>query len=150
VTRLVYVAALHQPMRFRREHLPLQRRLPWYGGQSGRVPGGQEWGTLSAIEPLSGRIAWQVRTERPMVGGVLATAGGLVFSGEGTGWFRAYDAATGVRLWEYRCDAGVNAPPIAFELDGEEMIAVAAGGNTQQGYRLGDRIYLFALPREER
>jgi alcohol dehydrogenase (cytochrome c) len=144
-TGLVYVVALHQPMWFQREHLPLQRGLPWYGGVSGRAERREEFGTISAVEPASGRIVWQVRTERPMVGGVLATAGGLIFTGEGTGWFRAYDAATGVRLWQYRCEAGVNAPPIAFELDGEQMIAVAVGGNTQQGYHLGDRIHVFAL-----
>jgi PQQ-dependent dehydrogenase (methanol/ethanol family) len=145
-TGLVYVVALHQPMWFQRQHLPLQRGLPWYGGMTGRVGRlRDDYGTLSAVEPASGRIVWQVRTDRPMVGGVLATAGGLVFTGEGNGWFRAYHAASGARLWEYRLDAGVNAPPIAFELDGEEMIAVAAGGNTQQGYRLGDRVHLFAL-----
>lgn len=148
VTGLVYVVGLHEPMWVQRERLPLRRGLPWYGGASGRVPGAETWGSVSAIEPASGRIVWQVRTERPMVGGALATAGGLVFTGEGSGWFRAYDAATGARLWEYRCQAGVNAPPISFAVDGEQMIAVAVGGNTQQGYRLGNRVMVFALPRE--
>ena len=148
VTGLVYVVALHQPMWFQLEHLPLQRGLPWYGGVSGRVEPSQEFGTISAVDPASGRIVWRVRTERPMVGGVLATAGGLIFTGEGDGWFRAYDATTGARLWQYRCEAGVNAPPITFELDGEQMIAVAVGGNTQQGFRLGDRIQVFALRTE--
>jgi glucose dehydrogenase len=101
------------------------------------------------VEPATGRIVLQVRTRWPLVGGVLATAGGLIFTGESDGWFRAYDAATGARLWQYRCKAGVNAPPIAFEVDGEEMIAVAVGGNTQQGSRLGDRIDVFALDRTE-
>ena len=110
VTGLVYVVALHQPMWFQLEHLPLQRGLPWYGGVSGRVEPSQEFGTISAVDPASGRIVWRVRTERPMVGGVLATAGGLIFTGEGDGWFRAYDATTGARLWQYRCEAGVNAP----------------------------------------
>jgi len=129
------------------EHLPLQRGLPWYGGITGWTERRDEFGTISAVEPASGRIVWQVRTTRPMVGGVLATAGGLIFTGEGDGWFRAYDAATGARVWQFHCEAGVNAPPIAFEVDGEQMIAVAVGGNTQQGYRLGNRVMVFALPR---
>ena len=45
-----------------------------------------------------------------MVGGVLATAGGLVFTGEGAGWFHAYDAETGNVLWSFFVGAGVNAP----------------------------------------
>jgi PQQ-dependent dehydrogenase (methanol/ethanol family) len=147
VTGLVYVVALHQPMWVQIEHVPLQRGLPWYGGITGRTERRDEFGTISAVEPASGRIVWQVRTTRPMVGGVLATAGGLIFTGEGDGWFRAYDAATGARVWQFHCEAGVNAPPIAFEVDGEQMIAVAVGGNTQQGFRLGNRVMVFALPR---
>ena len=70
-----------------------------------------EWGTITAIEVPSGRTVWQVRTEQPMVGGSIATAGGLVFTGEGNGWFRAYDAATGKELWGYRARFGVDASP---------------------------------------
>jgi alcohol dehydrogenase (cytochrome c) len=149
VTGWVYVVALHQPMWVQLEHLPWQRGLPWYGGITGRGQRREEFGTISAVEPTTGRIVWQVRTRWPLVGGVLATAGGLIFAGESDRWFRAYDAATGARLWQYRCEAGVNAPPIAFEVDGEQMIAVAVGGNTQQGSRLGDRIDVFALDRTE-
>ena len=46
-----------------------------------------------------------------MIGGILTTAGGLVFTGEGNGWFRAYDSGTGAILWSFQAGAGVNAPP---------------------------------------
>jgi alcohol dehydrogenase (cytochrome c) len=69
----------------------------------------------------------------------------VVFAGEGDGWFRAYHAGTGRQLWEYRTSTGVNAPPVTFDVDGEQFVAVAAGGNTQQGYPLGDEVLVFGL-----
>ena len=80
-----------------------------------------------------------------MLGGVLATAGGLVFSGEGNGYFRAYDARTGARLWQYRSDYGVNAPPVSYAAGGRQYIAVAAGGNSLFGYKTGDEVLVFSL-----
>jgi glucose dehydrogenase len=77
---------------------------------------------------------------------VLATAGGLLFMGEGNGNFNAYDAATGEVLWQYDCGAGVNAPPITYEVDGRQFVAVAAGGNQLFGFKQGDSLRVFALP----
>jgi len=51
-----------------------------------------------------------VKTDQPLIGGVLATAGNLLFNGEGNGLFKAFDATTGKELWRYNCGAGVNAP----------------------------------------
>lgn len=76
---------------------------------------------------------------------MLATAGNLVFTGEGDGHLAAYDAASGERLWQFNCGAGVNAPPISYEIDGQQYIAVAAGGNALFGYRQGDALMVFRL-----
>ncbi|MEZ0315460.1 MAG: PQQ-binding-like beta-propeller repeat protein, partial [Methylophilaceae bacterium] len=92
-----------------------------------------------------GKIAWQQKTEQPLIGGILATAGGLLFIGEGNGSFNAFDAATGKLLWQAKNDAGVNAPPISYEIDGVQYIAVAAGGNSIFGYKQGDGIIVYAL-----
>ena len=105
------------------------------------------WGTLTAIDARTGKIRWQHRTAEPLVGGVLATAGGLVFMGEGNGYFDAFDAETGALRWRFQCGAGVNAPPITYEVDGTQYVAVAAGGNPLFGFRVGDAILSFALPR---
>ncbi len=70
-----------------------------------------------------------MKTAQPLIGGVLATAGDVVFTGEGNGDFSAFNARTGERLWTFNCGAGVNAPPISYELDGVQYIAVAAGGS---------------------
>ena len=108
---------------------------------------GPRWGLLSAIDTqASGAIKWQVRTEQPLVGGVLATAGDLLFMGEGNGRFNAYDAHTGKLLWQHECSAGVNAPPITYEIDGRQYVAVAAGGNQLFGFKQGETIHVFALP----
>ena len=80
-----------------------------------------------------------------MVGGVLATGGGLVFTGEGNGNFNAYDAMDGRPLWKYHSQYGVNAPPITYAVDGIQYVAVAAGGNQLFGYAVGDEILVFAL-----
>jgi glucose dehydrogenase len=83
-----------------------------------------------------------------MVGGVLATAGHLVFTGEGNGDFNAYHAATGERLWRYKSEYGVNAPPVSYAVNGKQYIAVAAGGNALYKYPVGDEILVFSLKSE--
>jgi len=68
----------------------------------------------------------------------------LLFVGENDGWFRAYDARTGRPLWEFFCGAGVNAPSVSFELDGEQFIAVVAAGSRYSDSR-GSALLIFGL-----
>jgi glucose dehydrogenase len=104
------------------------------------------WGTLTAISTReNGRIRWQKKMDQPMIGGVLATAGGLVFTGEGSGFLSAFDAASGELLWQFQCGAGVNAPPVTYEVNGVEYVAVAAGGNPIIGSKQGGALVVFAL-----
>src|SRR2546429_9017333 len=84
-----------------------------------------------------------------MMGGATATAGGLVFTGEGNGWFKAYDAKTGAVLWQFNCGAGANAAPAVFEVGGEELVAVSPGGNFQISYTLGNSLFVFRLPKPQ-
>ena len=58
----------------------------------------------------------------------------------------AFDSASGERLWEARCEAGVNAPPITYAVGGRQYVAVAAGGNALFGFRQGDAVVAFGLP----
>jgi alcohol dehydrogenase (cytochrome c) len=67
--------------------------------------------------------------ERRMKSGVLATAGGLVFTGEGDGWFRAYDAETGKVLWSFFAGASANAPPASYSVEGKQYIVVGVGSD---------------------
>jgi alcohol dehydrogenase (cytochrome c) len=102
-------------------------------------------GVFTAINVDTGRIAWQYKARQPLIGGALATAGNLVFMGEGDGYFDAFDATTGAKLWKFNLGAGVNAPPITYTVNGVQYIAVAAGGNFQMGFPYGDSIAIFRL-----
>jgi alcohol dehydrogenase (cytochrome c) len=80
------------------------------------------------VDINTGKIAWQYKSPRPMYGGALATASNLVFTGEMTGDFDAFDARTGKKLWRYAMGAGVCTPPITYRVKGVQYIAVGAGG----------------------
>lgn len=145
--RLVYAANLHQPMTYHVEpaEYPGGDKL-WLGGAFKVIPGEKQWGRLAAVNLDTGKMVWKADTEQPLMGGVLATAGDLAFTGEGNGWFNAYDAKSGKKLWSFNCGAGVNAPPVAYEVGGKQYIAVAAGGNTQLNFKRGNSVFVFSLP----
>jgi len=142
----MYVLGLEQPMNYITHSAPLEKGKLWLGSAFKAVPGEKQFGTFTAINLNTGKRAWQVKTDQPMIGGALATAGNLVFTGEGNGHFNAYDARTGKTLWSFTGGAGCNAPPVTYSLDGKQYIAVACGGNYQLGYPLGDAVMVFALP----
>ena len=142
---LSYAMNLHQPMTYHVESTPYPEGKLWLGGAFKVIPSEEQWGNVTAVDYNTGKIRWQVKTQQPMIGGVLATAGGLVFTGEGNGKFNAYDARTGATLWSFQAGAGVNAPPSSYTVDGEQYIVVAAGGNTQLNYKRGNSIIAFTL-----
>jgi alcohol dehydrogenase (cytochrome c) len=141
-TDLFYVVGIHMPFRMTRDDKAAQKGETWLGGESSPVSK-DSYSVLSAIRPTTGRIVWQRRIAS-YGGGTLATAGGLVFNGEGDGWLRAYDARTGIEVWSFFCGAGVSGPPISFELDGEQYIAVVAAGNRYVSLK-GSAVLVFAI-----
>ncbi len=84
-------------------------------------------GQLVAWDPVAQKPVWKVEYPGAWNGGVLSTGGGLVFQGSATGFVNAYAADTGKKLWEFPAQTGVVAPPISYELDGEQYVAVSAG-----------------------
>jgi PQQ-dependent dehydrogenase (methanol/ethanol family) len=129
------------------EHLGRPTKLLNLGGDWDYDMGSAA-GYFSAIDLDTGKIKWQHESPTVYVGGVLSTSTGLVFQGEGDGHLTAFDSETGKILWQFNTGAGVNAPPIAFELDGEEFIAVAAGGTSLWATPKGDAVFVFGLPKE--
>jgi PQQ-dependent dehydrogenase (methanol/ethanol family) len=142
---LAYALNIHRPTTYHVESTPYPGGKLWMGGTWKAIPGEEMSGNVTAVDYNTGKIRWQVKTSLPMVGGALATAGGLLFAGESDGWFRAHDAATGEVLWSFFAGAGVNAPPVSYAVDGKQYIAVAAGGNTNLPFRRGNDIIAFAL-----
>ena len=84
-------------------------------------------GRLIAWDPVKQEARWTVELPTPSNGGVLSTAAGLVFQGTVGGDLVAYDAATGKPLWRGNVKGGIAAPPVTYELDGEQYVAVASG-----------------------
>src|ERR1700758_5695470 len=78
-------------------------------------------------------------------GGSLVTAGGLLLRGEPDGNLVAVDAETGEVLWKFQTGFGADAPPIVYEVDGDEYIAIATGGNSIQRSATGDAVWAFSL-----
>lgn len=144
---VAFVAAMHMPTTYKSAELPATDDQPAVPYTVLELDNKEKYGTLTALNLKSaGNVVWQHKTDVPLVGGVLATAGNLVFNGEGDGEFAAYNAETGEKLWHFNCGAGVNAPPVSFALDGRQYVAVAAGGSQIWGFRQGGAVIVFGLP----
>ncbi len=144
-TGQLYILAMHQPMLYKvtQQPQPVTRPAMWLEGAFyGVTP---QAGIFSAVDLNTGKLAWTKAFPDPMIGGALATAGGLVFTGTKDQRFLAMDARDGNVLWTYKADAGVNAPPITYEEGGRQYVAVAAGGNFQINAPRGDEVLVFTL-----
>jgi len=84
-------------------------------------------GRLVAWDPVAQKQVWAVDHGAPFNGGVLSTAGGLVFQGNAKGLFAAYRASDGVRLWEQPVQTGVVAPPVTYAVDDRQYVALVVG-----------------------
>ncbi|HLY07097.1 MAG TPA: PQQ-dependent dehydrogenase, methanol/ethanol family [Rhizomicrobium sp.] len=184
-TKLVYIPAMDGTALFVPQNPPRYRPRAWNTGndfgaisaavlaaiKSGKPPP-PSLGYIKAWDPVAQKEVWHVPMAGSWNGGLLATAGGLVFGGGADGIFAAYDAATGAALWKIDLTTGILAPPVSYAVDGDQYIAVLAGWGgagglsgfkdpksalskygTNQGrlfvFRLGGRQQVAALPREE-
>ncbi len=145
-----FVAGLHQPMHYKVHSAPWEKGRLWLGSAFVAIPGEEQYGLYSAVDLRTGKIAWQNKVPQPMMGGALATAGGLTFTGEGNGNFNAYESKSGKLLWQFNGGAGCNSAPMTFTHGGEQFIAVACGGNFQLSFPLGDDILVFGLPKAKK
>ena len=151
--KLAFVGAMALPVRYQIEKEVDQSLRDL---DAGGIRLGGNWkfetekttGTFSAIDLTTGKIKWQNKSPMPYVGGVLSTSTGIAFQGEVDGNFTAFDSDSGEVLWRYNTGAGVTAPPISFELDGEQFIAVAAGGSALWSTPLGGNVLVFGLPKK--
>ncbi|WP_294263652.1 methanol/ethanol family PQQ-dependent dehydrogenase [uncultured Sphingomonas sp.] len=84
-------------------------------------------GVLRAMDPMTGKIVWEYKNKAPLWGGVLTTAGNLVFTGTPEGYLKAFDAKTGKELWKFNTGSGVVGSPVTWEQDGEQYVAVMSG-----------------------
>jgi len=121
--------------------------LRYVGGTQAAPIGSPMSGTFTAIGGNTNKIAWQNKTPYRIGqgGGSTTTAGGLVFRGDPDGNFLAINAKTGEELWRFQTGFGADAPPAVYEIDGEEYVAIATGGNQSQLSANGDAVWVFSL-----
>ncbi len=84
-------------------------------------------GRIIAWDPVQRKSVWTAEFPVPWNGGLLSTAGGLVFHGNGMGRFAAYDAANGKTLWDFHAQTGIVAAPVTYEVGGEQYVTILAG-----------------------
>jgi len=138
VTRLFYVMTLEACDIYTKSDSWWEPGKSFYGGATRHVPGETRERFLRAIDMQTGKIVW----EFPQIGsgggwgGVLSTAGGLVFQCDDAGALAAVDARSGKPLWHFNTNQSWHASPMTYMLDGHQYVAIAAGSN----------IIAFALP----
>jgi len=98
----------------------------------------ETFGRLIAWDPVAQKEVWRVERAGQANGGALATAGGLVFQGTGSGEFTALDARDGKMLWSTPAQTGIVAAPISYAIDGEQYVAIMAGSGSSWALIGGD------------
>ncbi len=103
-------------------------------------------GFITAYDMSTGKIAWQNEIKgESCYSGAVTTAGGLIFVGKNNGELVAYNTETGEELWSFQTGAGANTTVTPFEDEGEEKIAIYAGGNSLAATSHGENFWVFSL-----
>jgi alcohol dehydrogenase (cytochrome c) len=125
-TNLVYVATREAGATYFKREADYKPGTFFAGGGERRIPESEQWGAIRALEPTTGKQAWEFKLVSPPWTGVMSTAGGLVVSGSNEGNIFALDARTGKPLWNFHSGGQVSSNPISFHIDGHQHIAIAA------------------------
>jgi alcohol dehydrogenase (cytochrome c) len=109
----------------------------------------EKTGYLKAFDVANKKWLWQLPSTLPMFAGVLATKGGVVFTGDQLGHALAVDADTGKVLWKFQTGSGINASPITYELDGKQYVAILSGVGGDPGFYFsapkGGMLWVFSV-----
>jgi alcohol dehydrogenase (cytochrome c) len=131
-TKLLYVPALTGCDDVKIDTAMHSKERGWNGGTHSATERLES--NITAFDPVSGEIKGNVHLRYPNVSGTLATAGGLVFAGLTDGTLAAFDDTTLTELWKVNVGSGFNAPPMTFEVNGKQYVAIASGlYNTGRG-----------------
>ena len=153
-TKLIYIPALTACVDIaidREKHNP---EKGWNGGLSTTT---DRWeSNLTAVDPMTGEVKKSIHLRYPNYSGTLATAGGLIFLALLDGTIGAYDENTLDELWRVNVGAGFTAPPMTFEVNGRQYVAIASGASAVSRAKLVNTpelrdqrqatvLYVFAL-----
>jgi quinoprotein glucose dehydrogenase len=113
------------------------------------------WGTVAAVDLFEGKKVWDVplgsflpdmNTGTITLGGPMATAGGIVFTGAAMdNYLRAFDSESGKEIWKYQLPAGGQATPMTYIFGGKQYLVISAGGHGKLGTKQGDYVIAFTL-----
>jgi len=155
-TKNIYIPVIESCGKMEKAEAVFIQGNPFWGGGPGTTQGndGSSYGHLSAIDPSTGQIKWRYKDKYPLIGGALATAGGLVFTGNQTGYAIALDDATGKELWKFQTGSAVRGQPITYKIGGKQYVAVPSGGGglvveivgQYPHTTKGSALVVFALP----
>ena len=138
-TGLVYLPAQEMPQFYQNQEGFERREGAWNLGiaiDPGTVPDDRAQfkaikaslkGKLIAWDPVAQKPAWEITYDGPWNGGTLATAGNLVFQGNGAGDFQAFNASTGTKLWNFKAQTGIIAPAVSYSVKGQQYVAIMVG-----------------------
>ena len=126
-------------------HTKYKEGKTFTGGEFGPTTGFSAPGFVTAYDMSTGKIAWQHKFAESPYSGTVTTAGGLVFVGQNSGELDALDVETGKKLWSFQTGAGANTTVTPFEDEGEEKIAIYAGGNSLAATPHGENFWVFSL-----
>jgi alcohol dehydrogenase (cytochrome c) len=128
-------------------HAPLEAPSPGqiYLGGAFSQSSASDRGIFAALDVRTNRIQWRQQWREVCYSGSVVTRGGLLFVGRTDGRLTALDKTTGVKLWEFRTDAGVNTTVTTFEHNHKQYVAVHAGGSTFANGKRGDGVWMFSL-----
>ena len=155
-TKLMYVPVIESCWQMKKSTSIFIKGIPFWGGGPGKTQGddGSSYGHLSAIDPSTGQIAWRYRDEYPMMGGALATAGGVVFTGNLEGYALAFDDTSGELLWKFQTGSSLRGQPVTYKAGGRQYVAIPSGGGGLAVTLVGEppltskgsALLVFALP----
>jgi len=137
LTKLLYVFAREERRLFTKNEVPHPTTEPdgpgpspqqlFNRGRGPRFAPEESWGKAIAIDPSNGNIKWEHRVVTPPWGGLMSTAGNLVFGGTMEGVIFALDATTGERLWTFTSNGPVYGSAISYLADGKQYVSIPAG-----------------------
>jgi alcohol dehydrogenase (cytochrome c) len=136
ITGLFYVTANENCDIFSTAPQKYEEGSAYYGSAYRPADDSPDKGAVRAIDPLTGQLKWEFQHLSTSSSGLLSTAGGVLFTGDAQGNFILLDAASGNVLWHFQTGGEIHSGPMAFAVDGNEYVAVAAG----------TALYAFGLP----
>jgi alcohol dehydrogenase (cytochrome c) len=158
-TGLFYVPSNEWAMDIWNEPVSYKKGAAYLGAGFTIKPTNEKFiGVLRAMDPKTGKEVWRYENPAPLWGGVMTTAGNLVFTGTPEGYLKAFDAKTGEELYKFNTGSGVVGTPVTWMMDGEQYVSVASGwggavplwggevAKVVKDFNQGGMVWTFKLP----